>query len=848
MRTNRCTLAPFVLVLLACAAVVAICPAEETTATNSTRPSAAPPPLIPQPAKYESTPGEFKLTSNTTLVVEDATRRVADYFAELLAPALGEKLKIVDRTDAPPGSDASTINFSLSPGLNRLGPEGYTLVVAPQRIDIKAASPAGVFYACQTLRQMLPASIESPLEGGTPEVHDGRGNDSNVNSPKPFGGTQGVPPNPLTIPACTIEDQPRYPWRGMHLDVSRHFFPKETVESYLDLLAAYKMNVFHWHLTDDQGWRIEIKKYPLLTSVGAWRSYNAATDGPKVPAATADGTPGQYGGFYTQDDIREIVAYAKAHYINVVPEIEMPGHSNAALAAYPEFSCTGGPIKSGQVWGVYKDVYCAGKDSTFDFLENVLAEVCDLFPGPYIHVGGDECPKDRWKQCPDCQQRIKTEGLKNEEELQSYFIKRIEKFLETKHHQLIGWDEILQGGLAPGAAVTSWRGMAGGRTAASLGHDVVMCPESNCYFDHTADAGSNPKGSGAFLFVSPVPLSKVYAFEPTPADLAPDQARHILGAQGNVWTERIPTQDRLDYMAFPRTIALAECLWTPHRGAYDDFAARLLENLKRLDVLGVHYYDDPMARAITIGTWQPSDEITTTPKDIDFPLTLYVAAPGTYTVRFEYLEGKGQLQIESVALLENDKEIARDTHPAVAGSRAQANAFELKLDEVKPGAAYTVRAAVHAKEGDKTKGQVFLLAGATKPTRRDANLKGKLGGKRGRGSFFHEAFSGFLRGRPRGRSVDSNPSRLAIVSCHAGFPNGLLRRIAPRSVANSASFWARLTSSVQPRGRGSGQRANNDRAWASPNSWRHKLDHRQAWAFVTSPARNALRSTYRATV
>ena len=468
------------------------------------------------------------------------------------SPALGEKLKIVDRTYSPPGPDASTINFSLSPGLNSLGPEGYTLIVAPQRIDIKAASPAGVFYACQTLRQMLPASFESPLQGGTPGVRDRRGNDSNVNPPTPFGGIQGVPPNPLTIPACTIEDQPRYPWRGMHLDVSRHFFPKETVKRYLDLLAAYKMNVFHWHLTDDQGWRIEIKKYPLLTSVGAWRSYNAATDGPNAPAASADGTPGQYGGFYTQDDIREIVAYAKARYINVVPEIEMPGHSNAALAAYPELSCTGGPYKSGQVWGVYKDVYCAGKDSTFDFLENVLAEVCDLFPGPYIHVGGDECPKDRWKQCPDCQQRIKTEGLKNEEELQSYFIKRIEKFLETKHHQLIGWDEILQGGLAPGAAVTSWRGIAGGRTAASQGHDVVMCPESNCYFDHTADAGSNPQGSGAFLFVSPVPLSKVYAFEPTPADLAPDQARHIMGAQGNVWTERIPTQDRLDYMAFPR--------------------------------------------------------------------------------------------------------------------------------------------------------------------------------------------------------------------------------------------------------------------------------------------------------
>jgi hexosaminidase len=520
---------------------------------------------------------------------------------------------------------------------------------------------------------------------------------------------------PFTLPACTIEDQPRYPWRGMHLDVSRHFFTKAEVERYIDLLSQYKMNVFHWHLTDDQGWRIEIKKYPLLTSKSAWRPYGPTEAGIPAPATQPDGSPGLYGGFYTQDDIREVVAFAKARFINVVPEIEMPGHALAALSAYPEFSCTGGPFTVGAPWGVFKEVYCPGKEATFTFIENVLDEVCDLFPGPYIHIGGDECPKDRWKTCPDCQARMKAEGLKNEDELQSYFVKRIEKFLETRHHRLIGWNEILQGGLAPGATVTSWQGMSGGRFAASNGHDVIMCPESNCYFDHTQDIGSNTHSPSSFLFESPVTLPKVYSFEPTPPDLTPEQSRHILGAQGNVWSERIPTQDRLDYMAFPRAIALAECLWT-HGTDYPDFARRLTDNFQRLDAENVHYFHDPLAHATLVATWSAKDNLPATNKDIDFPLATPPATPGKYTVRFEFLGGKGHVDIDNVALLENGKELAHDTHPGSAGQEAMANGYLLTLDHTPlDGDSYAIRVALRSEEGPNTRGEIFLYPTPSSP-------------------------------------------------------------------------------------------------------------------------------------
>lgn len=381
----------------------------------------------------------------------------------------------------------------------------------------------------------------------------------------------------------TIEDSPRYQWRGMHLDVCRHFFTKAEVEKYIDYLALYKFNVFHWHLCDDQGWRIEIKKYPKLTEVGSIRKQTMI--GKPSKDQKFDGKP--YGGFYTQEDIKEIVAYATARHITVVPEIEMPGHALAALAAYPQYSCNGKLLEVGTTWGVFDDVYCAGNDSTFAFLQDVLSEVCELFPGKYIHIGGDECPKERWKTCPKCQKRIKDEKLKDERELQSYFIQRMEKFVNSKGKQIIGWDEILEGGLAPNASVMSWRGTQGGIDAAKQHHYVVMTPGKPCYFDHyqSRDKLKEPIAIGGFN-----PLDSVYKYEPMPKQLDPQEQQYILGAQGNVWTEYITTFKQVEYMAVPRMCALSEVLWTdPKNKNYKDFVARLKLHSVMLDKMGVNY-------------------------------------------------------------------------------------------------------------------------------------------------------------------------------------------------------------------------------------------------------------------
>jgi hexosaminidase len=404
---------------------------------------------------------------------------------------------------------------------------------------------AGIFYAFQTLKQMLQA------EGGR-EIRCG-----------------------------VINDSPRYAWRGMHLDVCRHFFGVDDVKKYIDLLALNKLNTFHWHLTDDQGWRIEIKKYPLLTQVGSMRKETLI--GKPDDSAKYDGKP--YGGFYTQEEIKDIVAYAAERHVTIVPEIEMPGHALAALASYPQFSCRQQPLEVGTAWGVYDDVFCAGNDSTLQFLENILSEVCEMFPGKYIHVGGDECPKTRWKTCPKCQARIKNETLKDEHELQSYFIRRIETFLNSKGKQIIGWDEILEGGLAPNAAVMSWRGTKGGIEAAKQKHYVVMSPGSPCYFDHyqSKDKSKEPLAIGGYN-----PLDSVYYYEPTPKELSADERQYILGAQGNVWTEYITDFSHVEYMAVPRMMALSETLWSQKKN-YKDFLYRLKKQTKLLDKMKVNY-------------------------------------------------------------------------------------------------------------------------------------------------------------------------------------------------------------------------------------------------------------------
>ncbi|HNM28087.1 MAG TPA: family 20 glycosylhydrolase, partial [Saprospiraceae bacterium] len=340
-----------------------------------------------------------------------------------------------------------------------------------------------------------------------------------------------------TAPCCTIADAPRFAYRGLHLDVGRHFFPVEYIKRYIDLMAFHKVNVFHWHLTDDQGWRIEIKKYPKLNTVAVCRDSTLIGHNADQPRRF-DGKP--YCGFYTQEEIKEVVAYARERFITIVPEIEMPGHALAALSAYPELGCTGGPYKAAGSWGVFEDVFCAGNDETFRFVEEVLAEVCALFPGPYVHVGGDECPKTRWKNCPKCQARMKAEGLKDEHELQSYFIRRAENILAAHGKKLIGWDEILEGGLAPSATVMSWRGTEGGIAAAREHHDVIMTPTSNCYLDYyqSKNVDNEPLAIGGYL-----PIEQVYAYEPVPDELTPEETRYILGVQANVWTEYIDTPD-----------------------------------------------------------------------------------------------------------------------------------------------------------------------------------------------------------------------------------------------------------------------------------------------------------------
>ncbi len=420
------------------------------------------------------------------------------------------------------------------------------------------AEIAGLFYGIQTIRQLLPPAIfrEAPLDSMR-----------------------------WTMPAVTIEDQPRFRWRGAHLDVVRHFMPKEFVKKYLDLLALHKMNSFHWHLTDDQGWRIEIRKYPKLTGVGAWRKETMIPPYPRNGAPMRfDSTP--TGGFYTQDDIREIVAYAAERHINVVPEIEMPGHSVAAIAAYPELGMAGDTTTVATYWGVFSNIL-KPTDATVKFYQDVLTEVMELFPSKFIHVGGDEAAKAQWKSSPEIQARIRELGLKDESELQSWFIRQMDKFLTAHGRRLIGWDEILEGGLAPGAAVMSWRGVAGGIAAARQGHDVVMAPGSHTYLDHyqSLDTAHEPIAIGGYL-----PMDTVYSYEPYPDSLEPQYRKHILGAQVQLWTEYIPSPKQAEYMAYPRTSAFSEVMWTPEeRRDYADFLRRLQVHLKRLDALDVNY-------------------------------------------------------------------------------------------------------------------------------------------------------------------------------------------------------------------------------------------------------------------
>ena len=510
--------------------------------------------VIPLPQEVSLTQeNPFKLNENV-LIAYPENNALLQRNAEFLSEYIQQATNYAPKTKAIAAGEQvkNAIVLGLDPSI--ANKEGYVLTTTPEGISINGQTVNGVFYGIQTLRKSIPAEAK--------------------------GAT-------VLIPAGEIKDEPRFSYRGMHLDVGRHFFPKEFMKKYIDLLALHNMNTFHWHLTDDQGWRIEIKKYPKLTEIGSQRSRTVIGRNTQE----YDNTP--YGGFFTQEEAKEIVKYAQERYITVIPEVDLPGHMLAALAAYPEMGCTGGPYEVCPRWGIFEDVLCIGNDQTMQFLEDVMNEIIEIFPSKYVHIGGDEAPRTRWEKCPKCQARIKAEGLKAdknhtaEDRLQSYCMTRIEEFLNSKGRQIIGWDEILEGDVAPNATVMSWRGMEGGIKAAQLGHDVIMTPTSFCYFDYyqTADTKDEPLGIGGY-----VPIEKVYSLEPVPAALTEEQSKHILGAQANLWTEYIHSSEHVEYMVLPRMAALAEVQWTqPEKKDFKDFTKRLARLMKFYQRDGFNY-------------------------------------------------------------------------------------------------------------------------------------------------------------------------------------------------------------------------------------------------------------------
>ena len=497
--------------------------------------------VIPVPLKMEQGTGSFLLSEKTKLYtnLQGGEAELWENYLKALPVQLKEA-RMKDRKQM--------LFLLITPKTPQLpSPESYTLSVTPQRIEIRATSGAGLFYGMQTLLQLMqPAGTGS-----------------------------------YSVASVEIEDTPRFAYRGLMLDVSRHFSTKEFIKKQIDALAYYKINRLHLHLTDAAGWRLEIKKYPLLTDFAAWRTdptWKKWWNGGRKYLRYDE--PGASGGYYTQNDIREILEYARQHYITVIPEIEMPSHSEEVLAAYPQLSCSGEPYKNSD--------FCVGNEETFTFLENVLTEVMELFPSEYIHVGGDEAGKSAWKTCPKCQKRMKDEHLANVDELQSYLIHRIEKFLNNHGRRLLGWDEILQGGIAPNATVMSWRGEEGGIAAVTSGHHAIMTPGAYCYLDSYQDAPySQPEAIGGYL-----PLKKVYAYDPIPASLTAEQAKLVYGVQGNLWVEYIPTPEHVEYMIYPRILALAEVAWSaPERKSWSDFHTRALSAVADLQKKGYHPFD-----------------------------------------------------------------------------------------------------------------------------------------------------------------------------------------------------------------------------------------------------------------
>lgn len=629
--------------------------------------AAEPPPIIPRPLTVEPREGSFLLNEATSLTYPAEWKAQAELLTAQIKREIGIQIK---------PSASGSIRFEKDDSINWR--EAYQVEVSPNHILLKASTSAGLFNACQSLLQLIPKN----------------------------------PPH--QVPAIRISDAPRFPWRGLMLDSSRHFQSVAEVKRFIDLMSRYKLNVFHWHLTDGHGWRIEIRKYPKLTELGAWR---------QQPGYPEPGKTGRYGGFYTQDEIREVVKFAAERNITIVPEIDMPGHNAAAISAYPELGCSGKPQPvdwffdypcKAQKFPPFPGTneLCVGRDETVRFTTEVLSEVIDLFPSTYLHIGGDEVNAAHWKQCPRCQKRKADLKLADEHALQSWFIKELDRFLTSKNRRLLGWNEILDGGLAPGATVMSWTGEEGGIAAAKMGHDVIMTPQNFVYLDH----GQSNSPLEPNHWPGHNPLEKAYRYDPIPAALDQTQAKHILGLQGNVWTVFVHEPWLLDLQTWPRACAISEVGWssTGNRD-WGNFLQRLRQHRPKLDALGVNYWWEDSAE---LGSWSPAT-ITAEfrPLVLDVSKALASKPAGELPVTFSYLKGAHGLAIRSAKLLINGTPAGSDVHDGFTGWSSKANTYRLSHPAIPAGAKVELICEIRSDGGTDSQGRIVSESVETRKTK-----------------------------------------------------------------------------------------------------------------------------------
>jgi len=663
-----------VLALIGNTAPLAVVPLPQVIQTNSGNFELCPTPLIPG----APTPAP------TQILVDEAGRETGEYLALALFKSTGYQYQVI--TDAAPSNGNNAILLTTNAALATLGAEGYELTVTTNLVTIRAPATAGLFYGAQTLLQLLPPEVYSSL---------------------PIQSVSWV------APCCYVRDQPRFPWRGWMLDSVRHFFNKDEVKELLEAMAVNKLNTFHWHLDDDSGWRIEIKKWPLLHEIGAWRTDIMFGLNPR--SSTAWGDNGLYGGYYTQDEIRDIVAFAAQRHITVIPEIEMPGHSSAALAAYPQFACgcptcANGPY-SLNVTSYVGGVFCPARPETTEFLHDVLTEVMDLFPGEYIHIGGDEVNFGNWNKHALDQALTNSLGISSMQVYQSHFTQQIADWIKSQGRTMMGWSEIMNGGLVTNAALMDWKNGVDSRAlqAATNGQYVVMCPSATLYINKWETGGSSgngviwsnePPGQSGFC-----PLTNVYAFEPIPAGLPPAYTNYILGAQGNSWSEFIPSLLDMEFRSFPRLCAIAEVDWTPAElKNWTDFTNRLETQKRRLEYLGINF--NPSRTPPQLGAWSPI-QTPATYSTLTWDITSSVNKPGEITASFCWKTGAHGLDIAWVALLENGVEIDRDTHAGFTGFTPVKPAYILGLPAKRPGATYTLAASVQGRGGTDSAGIIY---------------------------------------------------------------------------------------------------------------------------------------------